>query len=194
VLCYHQGKYKQAEELHLGALQNLEKAYGQNNPKVHPLSPKSRWWSFALTSIMVIPQVAQCLDELSKTWAKMGKYDEAKAYLQRALVRALVSLQGTNAAEYFKKHQGHSRVLSWTAAPRLRRFTSPSRLPLCHTRVCLMPEHLLSSILNYNICLLCIHLPVPSKYNESEQYYKNALEILKVTCIPTAIILIVAMC
>lgn len=34
VLCYYQGKYKQSEELHMGALRNLEKAYGQNNPKV----------------------------------------------------------------------------------------------------------------------------------------------------------------
>jgi tetratricopeptide (TPR) repeat protein len=63
VLCYYQGKYKQSEELHLGALRNLEKAYGQNNPKV-----------------------AQCLDELAKTWAKMGKHDDSKVYLQRALV------------------------------------------------------------------------------------------------------------
>ncbi len=63
MLCYHQGKYKQSEELHLGALRNLEKAYGQNNPKV-----------------------AQCLDELAKTWAKMGKHDDSKVYLQRALV------------------------------------------------------------------------------------------------------------
>jgi tetratricopeptide (TPR) repeat protein len=64
VLCYYQGKYKQSEELHLGALRNLEKAYGQNNPKV-----------------------AQCLDELAKTWAKMGKHDDSKVYLQRALVQ-----------------------------------------------------------------------------------------------------------
>jgi tetratricopeptide (TPR) repeat protein len=87
VLCYHQGKYKQSEELHLGALRNLEKAYGQNNPKV-----------------------AQCLDELAKTWAKMGKHDDSKVYLQRALVCTHTqSLYLTTTADHTRfGHADHS--------------------------------------------------------------------------------------